>query len=138
VVAPACLRSKRFVLRSIPPDSNSSTVVFHQEALSPVQTLRNGTANEASTLLLNGEHTMHVEFDRGTCTGIFNCVHEWEKFIEDRDAGKATLVGSDETESKLYVRDVPEDEEFDGEMAARVCPVDAITIYSDEGEQLVP
>lgn len=81
---------------------------------------------------------MQVEFNRDTCTGIFNCVHEWEKFIEDRDAGKATLVGSTEVEDDLYVRDVPEDEEFDAEMAARVCPVDAITVYDDEGEQLVP
>ena len=49
---------------------------------------------------------MQVEFDRDTCTGIFNCVHEWEKFIEDRDAGKATPVGSNEVENNLYVRDV--------------------------------
>jgi ferredoxin len=81
---------------------------------------------------------MHVEFDRETCTGIFNCVHEWEKFIEDRDAGKAILVGSDEIESNRYVRDVPDGEEFDAEMAARVCPVDAITVYDDGGQQLVP
>ena len=81
---------------------------------------------------------MRVEFDRDTCTGIFNCVHEWVKFIEDRDAGKATLLRSDEVEGDLYVRGVPEGEEFDAEMAARVCPVDAITIYDDEGEQLVP
>ena len=82
--------------------------------------------------------TMRVEFNRDTCTGIFNCVHEWEKFVEDRDAGKATLVGSDEVESDLYVRTIPEDEEFDAKMAAQVCPVDAITIYDDKGEQLVP
>jgi len=81
---------------------------------------------------------MYVEFDRDTCTGIFNCVHEWEKFVEDRDAGKATLVGSEETDPALYVREVPDSEKFDAEMAARVCPVDAITIYDDEGEQVVP
>lgn len=81
---------------------------------------------------------MHVEFDRDTCTGIFNCVHEWEQFIEDRDAGKATLVGSDEVETDLYAREVPEGDEFDAEMAARVCPVDAITLYDDEGQQVAP
>ncbi|MFC6823802.1 ferredoxin [Halopelagius fulvigenes] len=81
---------------------------------------------------------MKVEFDRSTCTGIFNCVHEWEQFVEDRDAGKASLVGSKEVSSDLYAREIPEDEEFEAEMAARVCPVDAITIYDDEGEQIVP
>jgi ferredoxin len=81
---------------------------------------------------------MYIGFDRDTCTGIFNCVHEWEKFIEDHDAGKATLVGSDEKEPGLYVRDVPNGSEFDAEMAGRVCPVDAITVYDDEGKQLVP
>lgn len=81
---------------------------------------------------------MYVEFDRDTCTGIFNCVHEWEKFVEDRDAGKATLVESDEFETDHYRRDVPDGDEFDAKMAARVCPVDAITIYDEEGEQLVP
>jgi ferredoxin len=81
---------------------------------------------------------MYVEFDRDTCTGIFNCVHEWERFIKDRDAGKAILVGSDEKELGLHVRDVPDGEEFDAEMAGRVCPVDAITVYDDEGDQLVP
>lgn len=81
---------------------------------------------------------MQVKFDRDTCTGIFNCVHEWEKFVADRDVGKASLVGSEETDSEEYVREVPDNEEFNAEMAARVCPVDAITIYDDEGEQLVP
>ena len=84
------------------------------------------------------ELTMRVEFDRDTCTGIFNCVHEWEKFVEDRDAGKATLVGSDEVETDQYARNIPEDEEFETEMAARVCPVDAITVFDDEGNQLIP
>lgn len=81
---------------------------------------------------------MYVEFDRDTCTGIFNCVKEWEMFIEDRNAGKATLVGSDEAESSMFVRNVPDDEEFEAKMAARVCPVEAITIYDDDGTQLIP
>jgi len=82
--------------------------------------------------------TMRVEFDRDTCAGFFNCVAEWEAFIEDRSAGKATLVNSDETAPDMYVREVPNDEELDAKMAAQVCPVDAITIYDDSGTQLVP
>ncbi|UHQ98347.1 ferredoxin (plasmid) [Natrinema zhouii] len=61
---------------------------------------------------------MQVEFDQATCTGIFNCVKEWEAFIEDRDAGKAPLLESDEIESDLYGREVTNDEEMDAKMAA--------------------
>jgi len=80
---------------------------------------------------------MRVEFDRDTCIGMFNCVAEWEKFIEDTDAGKATLVEGDESDSDLYVRGIPDGEEFEAKMAARVCPVGAITIM-DGDDQIVP
>ncbi len=81
---------------------------------------------------------MRIEFDRETCTGMFQCVHEWEPFQPDRDAGKAVLVGAEEVEPGRFVLEVPEDEAFEAEMAARVCPVEAITLYDDDGEQLVP
>ena len=32
---------------------------------------------------------------------------------------------------------VPADAELDAKFAARVCPVDAIEVYDDDGEQLV-
>ncbi|KYH27031.1 hypothetical protein HAPAU_09210 [Halalkalicoccus paucihalophilus] len=81
---------------------------------------------------------MRIEYDRDTCIGIYQCVDEWEKFEKDMDAGKAELVGAEETEDGTFVLEVPEGEEFDAEMAARVCPVDAITLYDDDGEQTVP
>jgi ferredoxin len=81
---------------------------------------------------------MRIEFDRDTCIGMFQCVAEWEAFEEDKDAGKAVLADSEETESDLFAREVPADEEFDAKFAARVCPVDAITVYDDDGEQLIP
>lgn len=81
---------------------------------------------------------MRVEFDRATCTGMFQCVHEWDAFTQDRDAGKAVLEGGEPVEGDRFVRDVPPDTEFDAKMAARVCPVEAITVYADDGEQLVP
>ncbi|MFB6080425.1 MAG: ferredoxin [Haloferacaceae archaeon] len=80
---------------------------------------------------------MYVEFDRDTCIGMFQCVEEWGPFEKDVDAGKATLVGSEEREDGVYVLDVPDDEEFEAEFAARVCPVDAIRVYDDDGEQVV-
>lgn len=69
---------------------------------------------------------------------MFNCVHEWERFQEDREAGKAVLVDSIEVEDGTFVVDVPDGNEFAAKMAARVCPVDAITVYDEDGEQLVP
>jgi len=81
---------------------------------------------------------MRVEFDRDTCIGMYQCVAEWEQFVKNVDEGKADLLDSDEVEADLFAREVPEEEELDAKFAARVCPVDAITIYDEEGEQLLP
>ncbi|MFB6194550.1 MAG: ferredoxin [Haloplanus sp.] len=80
---------------------------------------------------------MHVEFDRDTCIGMFQCVEEWAAFEENRDAGKADLADAEETEPDLFVREVPEDAELDAEFAARACPVDAISLFDDDGERIV-
>ncbi len=81
---------------------------------------------------------MHVEFDRETCIGMFQCVAEWEAFERDEDAGKAVLLDAEEEEPGTFVREVPTGEELDAKFAARTCPVDAITLYDDDGEQLIP
>lgn len=81
---------------------------------------------------------MRIEFDRDVCIGMFQCVAEWDAFEKDTDAGKAILTDSEEVEADLFAREVPEDAEFDAKFAARACPVDAITVYDDEGEQLIP
>ncbi|MEF8785698.1 MAG: ferredoxin [Haloarculaceae archaeon] len=81
---------------------------------------------------------MRIEYDRDTCIGMFQCVAEWDAFEEDKDAGKAVLRDSEETEDGLFVREVPEDVELDAKFAARACPVDAIAVYDDDGEQLIP
>jgi len=81
---------------------------------------------------------MKVEFDRDTCIGMFQCVAEWDAFEKNEDAGKADLAESEETEDDVFVREVPEDAELDAKFAARSCPVDAIAIYDDDGEQLIP
>ena len=70
---------------------------------------------------------MRIEYDRNTCTGMFQCVHEWAAFEQDPDAGKAVLRESDEQADGVFVREVPEDAEFEAEMAARACPVEAIS-----------
>ena len=80
---------------------------------------------------------MHIEYDRDTCIGMFQCVDEWDEFEKNLDDGKADLVDSDETAPDVFVREVPPEEEFDAEYAARVCPVDAIKLFDDDGEQIV-
>ena len=80
---------------------------------------------------------MRIEYDRDTCIGMFQCVEEWDAFEENRDAGKADLSGADETEADLFVREVDDDEALDAEFAARSCPVDAIRLYDDDGDQVV-
>lgn len=81
---------------------------------------------------------MRIEFDRDTCIGMFQCTDEWEAFQENRDDGKADLVDGEQTEGNVFVREVPEGAEIDAEFAARTCPVDAITLYDDDGEQVIP
>jgi ferredoxin len=81
---------------------------------------------------------MRIEYDRDTCTGMFQCIHEWEAFEQDLDAGKAVLEGAEEVEPGRFVREIPADAEFEAKMAARVCPVEAITVYDDDGELLIP
>ncbi|AFK17758.1 ferredoxin [Haloferax mediterranei ATCC 33500] len=81
---------------------------------------------------------MRVEYDRDTCIGIFQCVDEWDAFQKNLDDGKADLEGAAEADDDVFVREIPEDAEFDAKFAARVCPVEAIRIIDDDGEQLVP
>ncbi|MFB6298568.1 MAG: ferredoxin [Salinirussus sp.] len=81
---------------------------------------------------------MRVEYDRHTCIGMFQCVAEWDAFERDEDAGKAVLVDGEEREDGVFVREVPDGAELDAKFAARACPVDAITLYDDDGEQLIP
>ena len=81
---------------------------------------------------------MRIEFDRDTCIGMFQCVAEWDGFERDEDAGKAVLREGEEVDDDLFAREVSEDAELDAKFAARVCPVDAIAVYDDDGEQLVP
>ena len=81
---------------------------------------------------------MKIEFDEDTCIGMYQCVAEWDGFEKDKSSGKAVLLESEEPEEGVFVREVPDGEELDAKFAARTCPVDAITIYDDDGEQLIP
>ncbi|MFW5964747.1 MAG: ferredoxin [Natronomonas sp.] len=80
---------------------------------------------------------MKVRYDRDTCIGMFQCVAEWDAFEKDEDAGKAILADSEEVEEGVFERKIPEGAELDAKFAARACPVDAIEVYDDDGEQVV-
>jgi ferredoxin len=80
---------------------------------------------------------MRIEYDRDTCIGMFQCVDEWDAFEKNLDDGKADLVDGEEREEDVFVREVPEEAAFEAEFAARVCPVDAIELYDDDGERIV-
>ena len=80
---------------------------------------------------------MKVRFDRETCIGMFQCVAEWDTFEKDEGEGKADLADSEEVEPGVFEREIPGGDDLDAKFAARVCPVDAIEIYDDDGEQIV-
>lgn len=81
---------------------------------------------------------MRVEYDRMTCAGWFQCVQEWDAFEMDVVAGKAKFEGSEKVEEDIFVRDVSGDLVEEAKAAAEACPVDAIKIYDDDGNQIVP
>ena len=80
---------------------------------------------------------MKIRYDRETCIGMFQCVDEWDAFEKNLDAGKADLDGATEIDEDIFELEVPDGAELDAEFAARVCPVDAIELYDDDGEQVV-
>lgn len=80
---------------------------------------------------------MRIEYNRDTCIGMFQCVEEWDALETNKADGKADLKDSSEREEGVFVREIPEESESDAKFAARVCPVDAIAIYDDDGEQIV-
>jgi ferredoxin len=81
---------------------------------------------------------MRIEYDRDTCIGMFQCVEEWDALEKNIDAGKADLPAAEQTDDGTFVLEVPEDAELDAEFAARACPVDAIELFDDDGDRVVP
>lgn len=81
---------------------------------------------------------MRIEYNRLACTGWFQCVQEWDAFEMNMAAGKATLEGGEQADDGVFVREVPENEEENARAAAEACPENAIVLYDEAGEQLVP
>lgn len=94
--------------------------------------------NEFTCPLNRFSGTMRIEYNRAACTGWFQCVQEWDEFEMDMSAAKAVLSGAEETDDDVFVRAVPPEKEEEASEAAEACPVDAITVYDSDGEQLFP
>jgi len=69
---------------------------------------------------------LRVRIDRTLCVGFGDCVTEApEAFVLD-DSGVAIFVKPEEVDRERLLR------------ACDVCPVDAITVWDENGGQLVP
>lgn len=81
---------------------------------------------------------MKIEYDKSACHGWFQCIQQWDAFEMNPAEGVAEFSIGEETENGVLVADVPADREEEAKAAAEACPVDAIAVYSDDDEQLVP
>ena len=71
-------------------------------------------------------HALRVRIDRSLCVGFGDCVTEApEAFILDEE-GVAVFVAPERVERERLLR------------ACELCPVDAITVWDPEGNQIVP
>lgn len=81
---------------------------------------------------------MRVEYDRIACGGWFQCVQKWDAFEMNLPDGKADLDGGEDRGDGTIVREIPEEAVESAKAAAESCPADAIIVYDDDGEQVVP
>ncbi|MGA2158520.1 MAG: ferredoxin [Dehalococcoidia bacterium] len=69
---------------------------------------------------------MKVRVDRELCTGVGNCVAMAPTVFKLDKSNKAIVLDKDSVDSQLLMD------------AAESCPVDAIIIEDDEGNQMYP
>lgn len=81
---------------------------------------------------------MKVKYDKSACHGWFQCIQHWDALEMNAPEGVADFPMGEETEGGVLVADVPDDQEAEAKAAAEACPVDAIVVYSDDEDQLVP
>lgn len=67
-----------------------------------------------------------VRIDRTLCVGFGDCITEAEEAFRLDDEGVAVFVEPEKVDRNRLLR------------ACDVCPVDAITVWNEAGEQLVP
>ena len=80
--------------------------------------------------------TYTVTLDRAACDGIFACLVRDDRFTERADglAGIETAEGKHDSDETVTVT-FEDDRLADAEQAAAACPVDAISVSTDEGAE---
>jgi len=71
-------------------------------------------------------HGLRVVIDRDQCVGFGDCVKEAPEGFKLDDETVAVFVAPEAVERERLLR------------ACDACPVDAITVYDETGEQIVP
>ncbi len=71
-------------------------------------------------------HGLKVRIDRDLCVGFENCAQEAPEAFKLDDGGVVTFVNPEQVDRERLVR------------ACDVCPVDAISVWDEQGKQLVP
>jgi ferredoxin len=71
-------------------------------------------------------HTLRVRIDRSLCVGFGDCVTEAPEAFTLDEEGVAVFVSPERVERERLLR------------ACELCPVDAITVWDSEGNQIVP
>lgn len=67
-----------------------------------------------------------IVVDRNKCQGIGACVAEAPAVFEIDSEGKAVVVSAEGADSDTILA------------AAEACPLEAITVYDEDGEQIYP
>ena len=71
-------------------------------------------------------HALRVHIDRSLCVGFGDCVTEAPEAFTLDEEGVVVFVSPERVERERLLR------------ACEVCPVDAITVWDAEGNQIVP
>ena len=71
-------------------------------------------------------HGLRVRIDRELCVGFGDCVTEAPGAFQLDDAGVARFENPEQTPREMLLR------------ACNACPVDAVTVWDDEGRELAP
>jgi ferredoxin len=71
-------------------------------------------------------HGLRIKIDRDLCVGFGDCVAEAPDAFKLDESGIVVFVAPDEVDRERLIR------------ASDVCPVDALTVWDESGNQIVP